>query len=91
MELARRVAAATGTRVDDELLDLLEALRDEPALRRWIGRKLQQSPGALAVEAAPAAPIAAALADRNLDWEKLLSYLPRILEILRLVKALGNF
>jgi hypothetical protein len=88
LDVARRISQKTATRVDDELLDLLEAIRDDPTLRAWIGGKLLQPPGSLAIETSPSAPVAAALASRNVDWGKLLSYLPRILEILQLVRVL---
>ncbi len=88
LELARLLSRKTLTRVDDELVEVLEALRDDPLLRAWIGGKLLQPPGALAVETHPSAPIAAALAGRRIDWSKLLAYLPRILEILQLVRAI---
>ncbi len=87
LEVARRLSQKTVTRIDDELVDLLEALRDDPTLRAWIGGKLLQPPGTLAIETAPSAPVAAALAQRQLTWSKLLAYLPRILEILHLIRA----
>ncbi|MBW3599413.1 MAG: hypothetical protein KY475_19350 [Planctomycetes bacterium] len=90
LDVARRVSLQTATRVDDELLDLLEAIRDDPTLRTWIGGKLLQPPGALAIETQPSSPVAAALAARRIDWTKLLSYLPQIIEILQLVRALAG-
>ncbi len=87
LDLARRLSQKTVTRVDDELIDLLEALHDDPTLRAWIGGKLLQPPGTLAIETAPSAAVAAALAQRQLTWNKLMAYLPRILEILHLVRT----
>jgi hypothetical protein len=88
LDIARRIAAQTETRVDDELLDLLEALRDDPTLRAWIGGKLLQPPGSLAIEISPSAAVSAALVERRVDWSQLLSYLPRIIEILQLIRVL---
>lgn len=86
--LLRLLAAQTATKVDDQAVDLLDAINESPKLREWFDKVLQTAPadpttGTLSITAEPPAEIVQELRDRKIEWSKLVEYLPVLIQIIR--------
>lgn len=81
------LAASTATKVDDEIVSLLQAIHDSPKLLEWFQRKLaDDKAGVLSVESSPPEALVEEIKLRDLPWDKLVAALPVLIAI---VKALG--
>jgi hypothetical protein len=86
--LLRLLAAGTTTTLDDQAVELLQAIYDSPALLKWFEDLLKTAPldpttGTLSMTADPPEEIVQELRDRKIDWSKLVEYLPVLIQIVR--------
>ena len=79
------LATLTATKLDDEIVALLEMIAAEPEIIRWIETLVQaEEAGAMmAASDEPPQAIAAAIERRKIDWAKLLQHLPAIIAIFK--------
>ena len=78
------IAQMTTSKIDDELVKLLEAIADEPTVLDWLTAQAAADPeNMMAASDEPPAELAAALAAARIEWKKIIEYLPAILAILK--------
>ncbi len=90
LKIGRQIANQSNTKIDDELLDLLEVVYRDAWLREWLAGKSLQPVGSLAIEAAPSEQFRLALKRNNLSWTALLSKLPELLQLIQLIRAFAK-
>ena len=78
------LAQQTATKVDDEAVELLKAIHEDPAVRDWFSGVVDAYPddGRLPLIEAPA-EVQASLAARGFDWQKVLEALPILIALVR--------
>lgn len=80
----KTLAQLTETKVDDEIVELLDAIAESPALLDWIKGLLDvglDEAGQLSLVGEPPEAVALALKERKIDWAKLLEKLPAIISL----------
>lgn len=84
----KTLAALTAITVDDEIVALLEAIADSPALLDWLKGKIDaDAAGVLSIETDPPQALVEEIGKRKIDWAKLIEKLPALIA---LVKALSG-
>lgn len=83
----RQLAERTSTKIDDELIDLLEAIRTDPWLLEWLSGKSDQPSGTLSIEVAPEGDLKLAIERKEIQWGTLADRLPEILALIQLIRS----
>jgi len=85
LSLLSILAATTATKVDDEIVSLLQAIHDSPKLLEWFERKLaDDKAGVLSVESSPPEALVEEIRLRDVPWDKLVAALPTLIAIAKL-------
>lgn len=79
------LATLTATKVDDEIVGLLEMIAAEPSIIRWFEEAVlpADAAGILSVADAPPEAIREAVERRKIEWAKLLQHLPALIAIFK--------
>lgn len=76
------LAAQTKTTIDDEVVALLQAIHDSPALLDWFQSKLAaDASGVLSIETDPPEALVEEVRERKINWARLVELLPVLLQV----------
>jgi hypothetical protein len=86
LSFLKTLAALTATKVDDEIVELLQAIADSPALVDWLKGLIESTSdneGVLSLIGEPSAEVTEALRERKIDWARLIEKLPALIALLK--------
>ena len=87
--LGRQAAEQTETQIDDELVDLLEAIRNDPFAREWFGARFDlHDRGLYLSEGEPSDETRLAFTAAGIPWGTLIARLPELLALAKQLKDL---
>lgn len=82
------VAPVTPLKTDDAIVAVMTALIEDATLFGYFEKAVDaEDSGKLSLVGEPPVALQTALEDRKLDWGKLLTYLPTIIEIIRAMRG----
>ena len=77
----KALAPLTETKVDDEAVDLIEAIQEDPTIAAWLDSIVGDGTVAVPRSIEPPAEVKAALEARKINWASLLTKLPAIISM----------
>lgn len=87
-DLLAMVAPVTPLKSDDAIAHVMTALIEDAELFGFFEKAVDdEDSGKLSLVGIPPVALQAALQARNIDWQKLLTYLPTIIEIIRSLRG----
>ena len=87
-DLLAMVAPVTPLKSDDAIVHVMTALIEDAELFGFFEKAVDdEDSGKLSLVGIPPVALQAALQARNIDWQKLLTYLPTIIEIIRSLRG----
>jgi hypothetical protein len=86
------LAQQTTTKVDDELVALMDAIYNSPKLMDWFATKFAESEkaggvGVLSIEAGPPETLVEEIRLRDIDWAKMAQHASTIIAIVKLLSG----
>lgn len=83
------LAPLTATKLDDSAIAVIDAILHDGTLFGWFSGKVREDDlhGKLALESQPPVALQAVLEQRQIDWARLLEWLPHIVTLIKILRG----
>lgn len=87
-DLLAMIAPVTPLKTDDAIVQVMTAIIEDAELFKFFEASVDaEESGKLSLVGVPPVALQAALQARNIDWQKLITFLPTIIELVRTLRG----